>query len=194
MVKPIALATTAFKVLLDGIQPMSTGQPSVLHCCPQATYAVFTVAISLITTIRHLRMTADVNPTSSSSILTARVSLLSCTEALGELARTWPLAGRCHGILQRLTEEEQLQRLHISHMGQFTPASESYHPAVTNVLQPLNMAGPSHPNPDFSRQSLPRTMANNTQTDDAALELLCRTAEWTSDDDLYAMLNFDCPV
>lgn len=185
--RPITLATTAFKFLLDSTQTDGESQPSLLMRCPQAIYAVFTVAITLISTIRQYRSSPDaISAKSYSSILTARVSLLSCTEVIGDVAKLWPLARRCHDILQRLSGEE-----HSNQSSRPAGSGPLSIPGASLTDVTYVAAGPSI-NLDFQQRVNSTKTANSFYQNPLVTPFQGFSAgEWGFDEDLYAMLNLD---
>lgn len=100
-VRPISTATAAFKMLLDAIRQPATGDPR-LQFSPILIYPLYTIAIALITSERR----AGREETSSAS-LTRQASLSACLETLETMCVTWPLAKRCHRILDRLSQGDR---------------------------------------------------------------------------------------
>jgi hypothetical protein len=88
-------------MLLDTIRQPTTGDAR-LQFSPILIYPLYTIAIALITSERRAG-----REETSSATLTRRASLSACLETLEAMCITWPLAKRCHKILDRLYQGDK---------------------------------------------------------------------------------------
>lgn len=96
-------AAAAFNVFLDTYHQ----QHCITKSHPSLVYLVFTVSISFFLITRRMRSTS----TSFTASLSAQAALLKCLEALDGIAVTWPIAKRCHRVLERLIDGENFEAL-----------------------------------------------------------------------------------
>jgi hypothetical protein len=96
-------AAAAFNVFLDTYHQ----QHAISKSQPCLVYLVFTVSISFFLITRRMRSTS----TSFTASLSAQAALLKCLEALDGIAVTWPIAKRCHRVLERLIDGENFEAL-----------------------------------------------------------------------------------
>ncbi len=96
-------AASNFNVFLDTYQQ----QHSIAKSHPSLVYFVFTVSISFFLLTRQMRTAS----TSFTVSLSAQAALLKCLEALDGIAQTWPMAKRCHRVLERLIDGEHFEAL-----------------------------------------------------------------------------------
>ncbi len=96
-------AASSFNILLDAYRL----QNNMARSHPTLVYLVFTVSISFFLSTRRQQSTTS----SFTSSLSAQAALLKCLEALDGLAQTWPIAKRCHRVLERLIDGENFDAL-----------------------------------------------------------------------------------
>lgn len=96
-------AASNFNVFLDTYQL----QHSMAKSHPSLVYLVFTVSISFFLLTRQMRTTSN----SFTASLSTQAALLKCLEALDGIAQTWPIAQRCHRVLERLIDGEHFEAL-----------------------------------------------------------------------------------
>lgn len=101
------MATTTSKALLNVLENSLSGETTVSQCQPQVVYMIFTIAIGFLCCLRGLKDASG----AVTKRLDAQMALHSCSEALGKMAETWPLARKYGRAVQVLMDAEGLESL-----------------------------------------------------------------------------------
>ena len=113
---------------------------------PHLIYLIFTTSIAHLSGIRAFRTS------SSQAANSTQLSLVSCVDALKDMALTWPLAERCHRIMLGLMNDEGIVP------GGSSPQSGYSGYDMLAGRPPMNHSGPS----TFAAPNVPASQYHQT--------------------------------